>query len=57
MVKRVSITKRKDVATITFYSDNPLFEPDTYLLSEYDNDLKKAVVGRVVWAWTDLSRK
>ena len=57
MVKRVSITKRKDVTTITFYSDNPLFEPDTYLLSEYDNDLKKAVVGRVVWAWTDLSRK
>ena len=57
MVKRVSITKRKEVSTITFYSDNPLFEPETYLLSEYDNDIRNALVGRVVWAWTDLSRK
>lgn len=57
MVKRVTVTKRRDVSTITFYSDNPLFEPDTYLLSEYDNDLRNAIVGRVVWAWTDLSRK
>lgn len=57
MVKRVSITKRKDLATITFYSDNPEFEPETYLLAEYDDNLRSAIVGRVVWAWTDLSQK
>lgn len=57
MIKRVSLTQTKEFATITFYSDNPEYEPETYALNEYDNDLTNAIVGRVIWAWTDLSRK
>lgn len=57
MVKRVSITKLKDFSTITFYSDNPEYEPETFPMSEYEDNLKNAIIGRVVWAWTDLSRK
>lgn len=57
MVKRVSVTEKGTRSTITFYSDNPEYEPETYHLDEYDNDIKKAIVGRVVWSWTDMSRK
>lgn len=57
MVKRVSVTEKGRRSTITLYSDNPEYGPETFHLDEYDNDIKKAIVGRVVWAWTDLSRK
>jgi transcriptional regulator with XRE-family HTH domain len=58
MVKRVSLAGRGDLATITFYSDNAAeYTPETYHLAQYDHDLRRAVLGRVVWAWADLSRK
>jgi transcriptional regulator with XRE-family HTH domain len=58
MVKRVSLAGRGDLATITFYSDNATeYSPETYHMVQYDHDLRRAVVGRVVWAWADLSRK
>jgi phage repressor protein C with HTH and peptisase S24 domain len=57
MVKRVALAGKGDMATVTFYSDNKEVGPDTHLMSEYGHDMRQAIVGRVVWAWADLSRK
>lgn len=60
-VKRV-YTSRKDSQTLlTFVSDNPdkrSYPPSVYSLeTDYAGDLRRAVVGRVVWAWSDMTRK
>ena len=58
MVKRVSMSGKEEKSLITFYSDNATeYAPETYPMSHYDFDIKQAIVGRVVWAWADLSRK
>jgi SOS-response transcriptional repressor LexA len=58
MVKRVAKAGRGELATLTFYSDNAVeYGPEVFHLHQYDHDLRRAVVGRVVWAWADLSRK
>ncbi|MDR2160919.1 MAG: XRE family transcriptional regulator [Desulfovibrio sp.] len=58
MVKRVSLAGSGDLATITFYSDNAAeYGPETYHLAQYESSPRQAIVGRVVWAWADLSRK
>ncbi len=59
MVKRVS-TKRLDGDTlITFYSENSKEHPAiTFSLEkEYDGEISKAIVGRCVWAWSDITGK
>lgn len=57
-VKRVSLKPRNGDVMLTFYSDNVEYPPLLYSLSEdYDGDISRAVVGRVVWAWSDMSRK
>ena len=60
-IKRV-YTSRKDGQTlITFISDNPdkrSYPPSVHSLeSDYQGDLRRAIVGRVVWAWSDMTRK
>jgi transcriptional regulator with XRE-family HTH domain len=57
MVKRVAVAGRGETSTVTFYSDNRDVGPETYLLSLYEFDLRRAIVGKVVWSWVDLSRK
>jgi len=58
MVKRVSIQPRNDDMMLTFYSDNVEYPPLLYSLNEdYDGDIGRAIIGRVVWAWSDMSRK
>lgn len=59
MVKRVSLSGKGDNTLITYYSENAEEnEPEPYFLkADFENDLTKAIVGKVVWAWTDLSRK
>jgi len=58
MVKRVALAGKGDTSTITFYSYNAVeYGPDVFHLHQYEHDLRRAVVGRVVWAWADLSRK
>jgi len=58
MVKRVAMAGKGDAATITFYSDNASeYGPEVFHMYQYDHDHRQAVVGRVVWAWADLSRK
>ena len=59
MIKRVELTPAKDDTLITFYSDNAArFRPMVYSLrDEYDGDLNNAIVGRVIWAWSDVRNK
>jgi hypothetical protein len=58
MVKRVATAGKGELATVTFYSDNATeYGPEVYHLHQYDHDLRQAVVGRVICAWADLSRK
>lgn len=59
MVKRVSVTERKDDFQITYYSDNgSKWPPMVYSLKHvFCDDWDKAIVGRVIWAWTDVREK
>ena len=59
MVKRVAMYKDCTEWFIQFYSDNAAQNPPMiYKLREYyDNDISKAVVGRVIWAWADVREK
>ena len=58
MVKRVATSGKGNEATITFYSDNAAeYGPEVYHMHRYEHSYRKAIVGRVVWAWADLSRK
>ncbi len=59
-IKRVNVKfleEAKD-ARITYYSDNPDYPPEVYSLrGDFLNDWSRIVVGRVVWAWSDVSNK
>ena len=60
MIKRVSVREKEDGDfQITYYSDNAAQNPpDVYSLhKDFDGDWEKAIVGRVVWAWSDVSNK
>jgi len=59
MVKRVSVKDVPDDILVTFYSENAAENPaDTYSLKrDYDNEISKAIVGRCVWAWSDITGK
>lgn len=59
MIKRVAMNKDGDDWVIQFYSDNAAKNPPMiYRLNEdFDGDITKAVVGRVIWAWTDVRNK
>lgn len=58
-LKRVSMSGRGRNAIITYYSENTAEnEPEPYFLHEdFGGDPSRAIVGKVVWAWTDLARK
>lgn len=61
MIKRVAVErqeKKKDFR-ITYYSDNTAANPpNVYSLREdFFNDWERAIVGRVVWAWSDVHNK
>ncbi len=58
-VKRVSVEPLKDDFRIMYYSDNALDNPpEVYSLREDFNDnWDNCIVGRVVWAWGDVSNK
>lgn len=60
-VKRVKLDHVKAMrhTRLTFYSDNVAENPpEVYTLeTDYEGDIGRAIVGRVVWAWSDLTRK
>ncbi len=59
MVKRVATKKVDNDIELVFYSDNSReFPPYTYRLKrDYDGDLSRAIVGKVIWAWSDMTQK
>lgn len=58
-IKRVSVLQKNGGTQIIFYSDNAaLNPPESYILQhDYDGDIRRAIIGRVVWAWSDMTRK
>lgn len=59
MIKRVELTPKGDDTFITYYSDNAAqWPPMIYSLrNDFDGDLSNAIVGRVIWAWSDVRNK
>ena len=60
MIKRVAVTDLDDGdIRITYYSDNTASHPPMVysMKKDFGNDLEKAIVGRVVWAWSDVKEK
>lgn len=60
MIKRVAVDALKDGDTrITFYSDNAANNaPRIFSLrNDYFGEMDRAIVGHVVWAWSDVSNK
>ncbi len=59
MIKRVALNKDGKDWSIQFYSDNAAKNPPmTYKLGEdYSGEISNAVVGRVIWAWSDVRDK
>lgn len=59
MVKRVSVVEKKDDFQITYYSDNGTkWPPIIYSWRhDFEKDWDKAIVGRVIWAWSDVREK
>ena len=60
-IKRVAVERqaaRRDFR-ITYYSDNAAHNPpEVYSLREhFSDDWDRAIVGRVVWAWSDVTGK
>lgn len=57
MIKRVALNKNNGGLIIQFYSDNAAENPPLMYNLDEDYTLDKAIVGRVIWAWTDVRGK
>lgn len=58
-VKRVDVQEKDRDYSVIYYSDNALDNPpEIYSLrKDFDGEFGNAIVGRVVWAWSDISNK
>jgi len=60
-VKRVYTSRKEGQTLLTYVSDNPdkrFYPPSVHSLeTDFQGDLRRAIVGRVVWAWSDMTRK
>lgn len=57
-IKRVRIQQKEENELIVFYSDSSEYGPDVYdLNSDFGGDIRKAIIGRVVWSWADMTQK
>lgn len=56
---KVAIDKQERRARIIFYSDNVAENPPEMfcLETDYEDDITRAIIGRVVWAWSDARDK
>lgn len=59
MIKRVATKAVNGDTLITFYSENAAENPaETFSLSsDYSGEIDRAIVGRCLWAWSDITRK
>lgn len=58
-IKRVMFERKKDDLQLVFYSDNAVEHPPrTYkLIEDFEGNMHNALIGWVIWAWTDVTRK
>ncbi|MFW5970492.1 MAG: S24 family peptidase [Desulfovermiculus sp.] len=57
-IKRVRTQRKNGKELVVFYSDNPEYGPEVFDLdSDYDGDIRRAIKGRVVWSWSDMTKK
>ena len=57
-IKRVKKQMKNGREFIIFYPDNPNHEPEMYdMATDYDNMLSRAIIGRVIWSWSDMTKK
>ncbi|EGJ51861.1 S24/S26 family peptidase [Desulfocurvibacter africanus] len=57
-VKRVRVQSRAGHTMLVLYSENPEYPPDIIdLTADYDGDFGRAIVGRVVYSWSDMTKK
>lgn len=57
-IKRARTQRKDGKELIVFYSDNPEFGPEIYdLASDYGNNIRNAIKGRVIWSWSDMTKK
>ncbi len=57
-IKRVRFQIKNNKELIVFYSDNTDFAPDIYdMETDYSGEVSRAVVGRVIWSWSDMTKK
>ena len=60
MIKRVSVEQQDDGDyAVVYYSDNAMENPPICysLRRDFFNDWERAIVGRVIWAWSDVREK
>lgn len=59
-IKRVRVIKRGKDYEITFYSDNAMSHPPSpaySLVEHFQGEINRAVIGRVVWGWSNMTIK
>lgn len=57
-IKRVRLQRKNGQELVVFFSDNMDYLPEIFDLDvDYDGDLKRAIKGRVIWSWSDMTRK
>lgn len=57
-VKRVRVQSRAGHTMLVLYSENPEYPPEIIdLTADYDDDFSRAIVGRVVYSWSDMTKK
>ncbi len=57
-VKRVAIVHKKLLTLLVYNSDNCEYEAEPYILEhDFDGDLGKAIIGKVIWSWSDMNLK
>lgn len=58
MIKRVSVQTVGNDFRVTLYSDNAKHPPLVYSLrNDYLDDWDRVIVGRAIWAWSDIREK
>jgi len=58
-IKRVSMEQEKNRASLVFYSENSAeYPPKIFNINEkYEGDIRRAIAGRIIWSWSDMTKK
>lgn len=57
-IKRAKLQTKNSQELMVFYSDNPEHGPEVYdMNTDFEQDLTRAIKGRVIWSWSDMTKK